>query len=293
MFDHPSRVKRIPENHTKVSSNMNIPGSTLLIALLFVSASALAQDDSTHPLFQDDWLISIGGQQADANVKVGLSNPATGEIPIVDLGGGSADTTVTSIWANVLWQAPERWSVGVSYFQAKADVERLSEQDFTFGDINVPAGTGFTADFETDFYVLNAFYDFYRAPNRSAGVGLGLYALDLSMSLETRVGGAATGERASADTLAPLPTISAYYRHAFNDKWAVTVDGGWLSANIDEYDGDIVAAEVSVDYWFNDRWGVGAGYTYVDLDLTVDKDIFDQKYEVEYDSFFFYATFGF
>jgi hypothetical protein len=31
----------------------------------------------------------------------------------------------------------------------------------------------------------------------------------------------------------------------------------------------------------------------VDLDLTIDDDPFEQLYEVQYDSLFFYATFGF
>ena len=258
-----------------------------------ISSSIYAADGSTNPLFENDWLFRIGGQRAEADVKVGLANPELGDIPIIDISSQGADTTVSSIWANVMWQAPERWSIGLSYFQAKADNDRLTDEDLTFGDLEIPAGTGISTAFETDFYVINAFYDFYRAPASSAGIGLGLYALDLEVSLETRVGGEGAGQRENADVLAPLPTISAYYKHAFSDKWAVTADVGWLSANIDEYDGEILAARVNVDYWFNERWGLGAGYTYVDLNLTVDKDIFDQKYEVQYDSFFLYATFGF
>lgn len=263
------------------------------VTLLVTTFNLSAEDGSGHPLFEDDWLIRLGGQQADADVKVGLANPQLGDIPVLDIGAGGGDTTVNSFWLNVLWQAPERWSLGFSYFQAEADGERLLDSDFDFGDLTIPAGTGVAGDFTTDFYVLEGFYDFYQAPGRSAGIGLGVYALDLEISLQAQVDGQAVGERESADVLAPLPTISAYYKHAFNDKWAVLAGVGWLSANIDEYDGEILSARLSVDYWINDRWGLGAGYNYVDLDLTVDKAVFDQLYEVQYDSFFFYATFGF
>lgn len=264
-----------------------------LIALFFASFNLQAQDASSHPLFADDWLVRLGGQQADAEVKAGLANPQLGEIPIIDIAAQGSDTTVTSFWGNVLWQAPQRWSIGLSYFRAEADGRRILDSDFSFGDLTIPAGTGVTGEFSTDFYVLNGYYDFYQAPARSAGIGLGVYALDLGFSLATQVGGQATGQRESADVLAPLPTISAYYKHAFNDKWAILADVSWLSANIDKYDGDVLAARLSVDYWINARWGLGAGYTFVDLELTVDEPIFDQRYEVQYNSFFLYATFGF
>lgn len=262
------------------------------IVLLCSAFNLNAGDGEEHPLFSDEWLFRIGGQEADANVKAGLANPSLGEIPLIDLKAGGGNTTVTSFWGNVLWQGPERWSFGISYFQAEADANKTSVEDFTFGDITIPAGTGFTADFTTDFYVLNAFYDFYQEPDTAAGVGMGIYALDLGVSAQVVVGGEATGMRESADTLAPLPTLSAYYKHAFNDKWAMMADVGWLSVKIGDYDGDVLAARVSAEYWFNDSWGLGAGYTYVDLDLSVEDTIFTQKYKVEYDSVFFFATFG-
>lgn len=265
----------------------------ILAALLFACFDLCAQDGSTHPLFQDDWLFRIGGQQSDADAQAGLANSNIGEIPVIDLNAVDADTTVTSFFGNVVWQAPERWSLGFTYFQAEVTSERLLDEDFTFGDLTIPADTGFTSDFTTDFYVLNAYWDFFQAPNRAAGVGLGLYGMELDLTLAAQVGGQGTAQVESADALAPLPVLSAYYQHAFNEHWAVRMEGGWLSANIQDYDGDILTASVSVDYWINNNWGLGLGYNYVDLDLTIDETIFDQYYKVKYDSFFFYATFGF
>lgn len=268
--------------------------NTLALAtLLLASFNLYAQDGSTHPLFEDDWIFRIGGQQSDADAKAGLANPNIGEIPVIDLNAVDADTTVTSFFGNVVWQGPERWSLGFKYFQAEVTSERVSDEDFTFGDITIPADTGFTADFTTDFYILNGYWDFYQSSNRAAGIGLGLYGMQLDLTLAAQVGGESSAQVESADALAPLPVISAYYMHAFNEHLAMTLEGGWLGADIGDYDGDIVAASISLDYWFNDNWGLGLGYNYVDLDLTVDEDIFDQYYKVKYDSFYFYATFGF
>jgi hypothetical protein len=264
-----------------------------LITLLCAALDASAQDGSNNPLLSSDWLIRIGGQQSDADASIGLSNEELGEIPIVDLNRLGVDSEVTSLWANFLWQAPERWSVGFNYFQAEAEGSRITDEDIEFGDLVIPAGTGINAKFTTDFYVLNAYYDLFQRPDKSLGVGVGIYALDLGMALQKQVGGELTDRTEAADALAPLPTLSMYYQHAFNEHWAWMVDFSWLSANIDQYDGDVFATRIALDYWFNEHWGVGAGYTYVDLDLTIDKDVFDQLYEVQYDSMFIYATFGF
>ena len=277
----------------KSTHTLAAPALLTLFTVLWAAPEAHAQDGSAHPLFTDDWLFRIGGQQAEADVTVGLANEQLGTIPVIDLAGSGVDTEVTSFWGMVLWQGPERWSVGFNYFQAEADGSRLSDRDLSFGDLVIPAGTGIATNFSTDFYVLNGYYDFFKRPDRAAGVGLGLYALDLEISAQAQVGGQPTGDREQADALAPLPTLSFYYQHAFNEKWARMIDASWLSANIDEYDGEIIAARVSVEYWINDNWGLGAGYTYVDLDLTVDEPVFDQLYEVQYDSLFFFATFGF
>ena len=118
-------------------------------------------------------------------------------------------------------------------------------------------------------------------------------ALDLDLSLDVVVGGNETGQRETADTLAPLPTLSAYYRHAFNDKLALRLSGAWLSATVDNWDGDVVAADVSLEYWPSSSWGFGAGYNYVDIDVTAEENIFDQKYVVEYDSFFAFVSWSF
>lgn len=254
---------------------------------------AYAQEPSDHPLFTEKWLIRVGGQRSDANVKIGLANPELGEIPVIDIGAGDADTTLNSFWGNVLWRVGDRWSLGLNFFEAETKGTRVSDQDFTFGDLTIPAGTGVTSNFTTDFYVLNGYYDVYQGPGRAVGIGLGLYALDLETSLALQVGGEPNGERESADVLAPLPTLSAYYKHAFTDQLGLMVDGGWLSVNIDDYDGRILAAKLSIEYWLSKNWGLGLGYKFVDVDVTVDRPIFDQRYEVDYNSFFLFATFGF
>lgn len=266
----------------------------LVLAMLALSIfDVQAQDPSNHPLIKDDWSIRIGGQHSNADVKVGLGNSDLGDIPLIDLGAGDGDSTVTSFWTNIVWQAPERWSLGFSYFQSKADGQKVSDSDFSFGDLEIPAGTGVTADFRTDFYVLNGYYDFFQSSNSAAGIGLGVYALDLSVSAQTLLGGAPTGASEAASTLAPLPTLSAYYKHAFSEKLAFRVNTGWMSANINQHDGSIFAADISIEYWPSDSWGLGVGYAFVNIDLTVEKPDFDQRYEVTYDSFFGFVTWGF
>lgn len=106
---------------------------SISIALLFIDFDIFADDGSGNPLLSVDRVFRIGGQRADADVRAGLANPEIGEFPLIDLQGQGTDTTVTSFWTNVLWQAPARWSVGFSYFEAEADARRITDSDITFG----------------------------------------------------------------------------------------------------------------------------------------------------------------
>jgi len=266
----------------------------LILLFLFLATSNIeAQEESGHPLLSDDWLFRFGLASMDANVKVGLANEDIGTIPVINLNDLGVDNKFTSGWAYVVWQAPKKWSWGFNYFRSEVDGERVTSSDIEFGDLDIPAGSGVKSKFVTNFYVLNGYYDFYQSPTSAAGVGLGIYGLDLKMDLQAFVGDEAGAESQSASVLAPLPTLSLYYKHAFNDKWAIWANAGYFSANIDNYDGDIVTASISVDYWFNENWGLGAGYNYVDIDLTVDKPVFDQLYNVEWNAAFVYLTAGF
>lgn len=264
----------------------------LSLVLLFVS-NAFAQETSGNPLLDDDWIIRVGATKIDAEVKVGLSNPELGSIPLIDLDKLGVDAGFTSFWTHVIWQAPERWSWGFNYFRSEADGEHLTSEDIEFGDLTIPAGSGVKSDFVTNFYVLNGYYDFYQSSNSHAGVGFGLYGLDLDLKLQAVVGNEAGASSESASVLAPLPTLSLYYKHAFNERLALWTDVGYFSLDIDNYDGDMLAARLNLEYWVKKKWGFGIGYNFVDLDLTVDKPVFDQQYDVSWNSYNVYFTMGF
>jgi hypothetical protein len=264
-----------------------------LALLLLVSANSMAQESSGNPLLDSDWLFRTGWQRIDAEASIGLANPEFGTIPVIDFDALGVDPAFNSIWLEGIWQSPERWSVGFNYFQSKAEGAQTTSQDIEFGDLLIPAGTGVRTQFETKFYILNAYYDFYQGPNSVAGVGFGVYGLDLVGSIEVLIGEDRSGTAESADVLAPLPTASLYYTHAFNSHWAISADVDWFGLSINKYDGSMLAGSINVDYWINDHWGLGLGYSYVDLDLTVDEPRYDELYKVEYDSYFLYISFGF
>jgi hypothetical protein len=84
-----------------------------------------------------------------------------------------------------------------------------------------------------------------------------------------------------------------YYKHAFNEKWAFVTDVNYFGLTIDDFDGNVFAARASLDYWFNEHWGLGAGLSFVDIDLTVEDEPFDKLFDVQYNSYFLYLTYGF
>ena len=266
----------------------------LALALLWLlPTNSFAQESGRNPLLDSDWLFRAGWQRIDADANIGLANPDFGTIPIIDFDTLGVDPTFNSIWLEGIWQSPERWSVGLNYFQSKAEGALTTSKEIEFGDLLIPAGTGVATNFETKFYILNAYYDFFKNPRTDAGIGFGIYGLDLEGSIEVLIDDDRSGTAESADVLAPLPTASLYYTHAFNSHWAISADVDWFGLSVDKYDGRMLAGAVNLDYWFNEHWGLGLGYSYVDLDLTVDEPRYDELYRVDYDSYFLYLSFGF
>jgi hypothetical protein len=283
----------MPGKSARPEEDMAIRNTLTLLFLFVASASSQAQETSGNPLLADDWLIRVGAAAVKADVKAGLSNEQLGSIPVIDLDQLGVDPDFTSFWTHIIWQAPKRWSWGLNYFRSVAEGEHLTDMDIEYGDLTIPAGTGVTSDFTTNFYVLNGYWDFYQGSNSAAGVGFGVYALDLDLRLQAEIGNQPGVTSEQANTLAPLPTVSLYYKHAFNDKWALWADVGYFSADIDEYDGDLLGTRINVEYWFNDKWGMGLGYNRLDIDITVDKSVFDQLWDVGWDAYTLYFTGGF
>ncbi|MBL6690013.1 MAG: hypothetical protein ISP91_06440 [Pseudomonadales bacterium] len=151
--------------------------------------------------------------------------------------------------------------------------------------------TSVSSDLEITTYIFAVDYAFHTSDTTEWGVGAGLHAIDLDIKFEGTLNDL-TVASSEEDFLAPLPNLRLYLKHAINEKWMVGGSLGWLGANIDDYDGNLVVGSAFVDYRINDNWTLGAGYQVIDIDLKIDDSPDEQEYNIELPGFSLNLTYS-
>jgi hypothetical protein len=164
------------------------------------------------------------------------------------------------------------------------------------GDTEIPIGASVTSDFDATWYILEATYSFYRSESVDTGIGLGLHTVDLDTTITARF---QLGEEEtkvvseSLDTLAPLPNLLVYLHWKFAPRWNLVSRVGYFGLDYDKYSGQMTNAHAMVNYNLSQRWSLGLGYQFVDLDLDVDKKDYTQVYDIEFSGPMAYLKFNF
>jgi hypothetical protein len=117
--------------------------------------------------------------------------------------------------------------------------------------------------------------------------------LDIGIDTVANAGPSSSDAAERADFLAPLPNIVGFANFKLADRWRWNNRVGWFGLDIDEYNGDFVTFSSSLEYDFNDRFGIGAGYSLIDLDLDIDNALITEIYRIDYDGPFAFASLRF
>ncbi len=267
----------------------------LLVTLL---ASPVHADGSANPVLDDVFNFRLGGIY---NRLEGTAIVARPPLPItpVDLGDTlGIDTEKTSPWASFKWRFAERWALNFQYDRFDQSGGSIVGDPFNFDGQPYPTGAVINTNFIADAYILDVSYNIWQGPNYEGGLGLGLHAFDLKLDIDGFIRLSPLPdiplERSSDELLAPVPNIRAYYTYAFNEKLSLTGNLGWLSLSYDSYDGDFVYLKGQFEYRFNQRWGIGFGLQFTDIDLRHDsgRGRFEE-YDIEFEGALAFVTYSF
>jgi len=194
------------------------------------------------------------------------------------------------------WEFKQRWSLLASYFSFDEDGNRSSGREIPIDGTVFPAGIALDSNMKIDTYMLNLGYSLVKDERKEFGLGLGVHGFDF----DTQVRGTLTiGDielkppENSEDFVAPLPNIRAYGRYAINSRWHASLHGGWLSADIDQYSGDLYTLDARVEFRATEKLGLGLGYLWSSIDVTVEKNSKDEEYDVEFNGPLLYLSYNF
>lgn len=249
-----------------------------------------------NPVLNETFSFRLGGAYLNGATDVGLDLNGGPIVPDVSLEDIGIDGDEISPYFNARWRFSDSFSAKFEYFGWQDDGFGSVSKDLIFGDITIPAGVAAYGEMEVDIYAVSIGWSFLKGADYEVGVGAGLHVADLSASIEGEgfIGGVSTSSvRETTDVTAPLPNLSLYGAYALSSHWSLEASVGYFSLSYSDYDGELFVAGAAVEYRFNDNFGVGAGYSYMSVDLTVDGDRATEHYDFDLHGPSVYLSAGF
>jgi opacity protein-like surface antigen len=270
-----------------------------LFALLFgsvLSGAVLAAGNSLNPVLDDKFTFKLGASwlKADGSFSSTREGDPTEKLTTSDLG---VDDTETNAAFSARWRFTERWRLTFDYFGL--DVNGNVREDFDnldFGDIQASGFLAVDTKFKTDFYIAQVGYSLLKNERAELGIGAGVHIVRFDTKLKVSGGinnASGSVQSDSVDLTAPLPNVLGYGTYAFTPKLSLDGSVGWFGLSYSDYDGNLLTLAANLDYRLTDHFGVGVGYNYINMDLTINKSNRKDKYDIDYKGPVLYVTASF
>jgi hypothetical protein len=268
---------------------------TLLGFLCFFGLPVMAQDAAGS---EDElkgwprWTIQLGVIDLDTNPRIGVRNDDY-QPPLVDFERFGFTGRETSGWLRTNWRFGEYWSAEFSAYRYDNSTTRVIDEEFEFDETVYPVNATVASQLQTDLYVFNLYRSIFRNKKTDIGIGGGFYFVDLDVSLDIQGSGPQPLASSRNDFLAPLPNVVGYANFRLSPRWTWRNRLGWFGLDYDDYSGDMVTLLSSVELAVHENWGVGLGYSLVDLSLDVEEGPRTTTFNIDYDGPYAFITFDF
>lgn len=269
---------------------------TALLLAMLVSGAANAAGNSFNPILDDPWTLRLGANFLDARGTFSstIDGESTDKLSTDDL---DVDEGSTTPYFGARWRFTDRWRLMFSYFGMESEGKvREDFNELIFGEIDLSGFLQVETDFATDFYVAQVGYSLFKNERSELGLGGGLHIVDFDVKLTATAGlnnRQRTRESDSSDLTVPLPNILGFGTYAFTPKLSMEGSLGWFGLDYNEYSGNLVAANASLEYRVTEHVGLGIGYNYVDMNLEIDKSRRTDEYDLRYQGPVLYVSAGF
>lgn len=270
-------------------------GILLVTAIASCAGSGICLAQEMHPALTDTHTFRVGGYYQKSDTSIGARRADSGgdEIDLDDLG---IDESSMTWMLGYRWRINDRWSLALGASQFDIDGRVQADKTFEFNGQEFEAGAMLESEFDLKTYMADVMYSVYKSDQAELLLGGGLHAFDYdikftgTLTLEDE----SLSQAVSADDLmAPLPNLRMRGFYAISPRWSIDATLGWMSANIDNWDGDYLYANVSTDYRITDRFGLGLGYQGVSVDVTHKGSRIDSSLDISYYGPTVYLEYGF
>ncbi len=260
-------------------------GIAYLFSLLpFCCASAIAQAEPGNPALTDrhELVLGIYEQSADIAVAAALKGRPLRDISLDDLG---VDDSYLSGLFGYRWRFSPRWTLVANAYINRVNGDKSISETFEYDGQVFEAGASLDSKFSADTYMLDIMYSVIKSDRFELQLGGGIHAFDIEVSFDASVSvndEKRTVSESTNDLLAPLPNLGLRMIYALSDRWTLRLNTGWLSANIDSYDGEYLFANASGEYRFSDRFSLGLGFQSTSMEVTHSSDNSREAFDISY-----------
>jgi hypothetical protein len=251
------------------------------------SPMATAQSGSgIHPWLEDDFTIVLGGFYPRKEFKVSVDGESSRQGIDFDRDAAVIDSETTAM-LDFRWRFGEKWSVAGQYYATRDDGQAVLQEDITWGDNVLQAGSNVGAGADLDLFRAFVGREFFTDEDyHEFGLGAGLHWLQLGAFIEGEmfINDETQGFRRESVTAdLPLPNIGMWYWRSLSPRWLLTTRLDWFSASIDEYSGSLWNAGVGINYQPWDHVGFGLSWQFFRVDLDIDKSTWQGTAELQQD----------
>ncbi|MEH6651722.1 MAG: hypothetical protein V7707_17010 [Motiliproteus sp.] len=254
-----------------------------LVGVVLLAAAEVRADDSNVT-------IRLGGFFSQVDSSIGAEAPGMGLQKRVDLESDlSLETSYNTPMFELHYQWSENHSLIFNWVQLRRSglKQAITEPfELEFGDekLSVQAGAELLTSIKLDLFQLAYGYDFYRTPEFIGTVTVGVHIFYEQAEFSGRIGAANEGhwstldfDTVSAEFAAPMPDLGVQLR------WNLTPGlqlGGRLQGFALEYDrfkGHILDLRFEMVQSINDRFALGVGYQFYNMEVDYRYDLTSQR----------------
>lgn len=269
-------------------------GRAIVMLAMAMPLTAYAQSsDDLHPFLERGFWIDVGMFFPDRELNVRVNGSLVGINDPIDFDErfGLEDTDETFA-GELAWRYTEKWIFLAQYFKSSGTSQAVLEEDIEWEDVVFQSGTNATAGSEFSLTRFFFGYTLTSDPRTDAGVGLGFHWLNVGAFMEGTaiVNGQVASTRESVSFDGPLPNLGFWYAYSLTPNLAFRTRFDWLSANIDDYSGQMLNLSAGLNLQVFENFGLGLNYNYFELDGRVKESDWRGQVETIYNGAFVFAS---
>lgn len=170
---------------------------------------------------------------------------------------------------DMYWRFKKRHRLDFNIFDlSRSGISQLTIEIDYMGTI-FEVGTTVASNFDLTIYELSYAYLFYDRPRTNIYAHGGLFINDMKsriQDLNTDL------DEESSELTAPLPVFGLSFDHALAEKTVLSGSAGFFALNYGDYGGRLTDLQLTLDYYLSERFALGLGFNYVDVDVDISKD---------------------